>query len=69
MSRPCSSKRASGVDVLLAALAEVRGQQRVTDRDPEGKFQAIDKYTHDVTAAARAGKIDPVIGRDEEIGE
>jgi ATP-dependent Clp protease ATP-binding subunit ClpB len=56
-----------GLDPLLRALADVRGQQRVTDRDPEGKFQAIDKYTHDLTAAARAGKLDPVIGRDEEI--
>jgi ATP-dependent Clp protease ATP-binding subunit ClpA len=40
---------------------------RVTDRDPEGKFQALEKYTRDLTAAARSGKIDPVIGRDEEI--
>ena len=56
-----------GLDALLAALAEVRGHQRVTDRDPEGKFQALDKYTHDLTASARAGKLDPVIGRDEEI--
>ncbi|MCC6525880.1 MAG: ATP-dependent chaperone ClpB [Polyangiaceae bacterium] len=52
---------------LLAALASVRGQQRVTDRDPEGKFQALEKFTQDLTAAARAGKVDPVIGRDEEI--
>jgi ATP-dependent Clp protease ATP-binding subunit ClpB len=54
-------------DKLLKALAEVRGAQRVTDRDPEGKFQALDKYCRDLTAAARAGKSDPVIGRDEEI--
>jgi ATP-dependent Clp protease ATP-binding subunit ClpB len=52
---------------LLNALAAVRGQQRITDRDPEGKFQALDKYCSDLTAHARAGKIDPVIGRDEEI--
>ena len=52
---------------LLQALATVRGAQRVTDRDPEGKFQALDKYTRDLTAAARSGKIDPVVGRDEEI--
>ena len=46
----------------------MRGTQRVTDRDPEGKFQALEKYTRDLTdARARKGKIDPVIGRDEEI--
>ena len=54
-------------DKLLKALAAVRGSQRVTDRDPEGKFQALEKYTRDLTALARRGKIDPVIGRDEEI--
>ncbi|MBX3129802.1 MAG: ATP-dependent chaperone ClpB [Polyangiaceae bacterium] len=54
-------------DKLLRALAEVRGSQRVTDQNPEGKFQALDKYTRDLTALARRGKIDPVIGRDEEI--
>ena len=54
-------------DKLLAALASVRGNQRVTDRDPEGKFQALEKYTRDLTEMARSGKIDPVIGRDEEI--
>jgi ATP-dependent Clp protease ATP-binding subunit ClpB len=54
-------------DKLLGALTQVRGNQRVTDRDPEGKFQALDKYTRDLTEAARRGKIDPVIGRDEEI--
>jgi ATP-dependent Clp protease ATP-binding subunit ClpB len=54
-------------DKLLAALVSVRGNQRVTDRDPEGKFQALEKYTRDLTALARQGKIDPVIGRDEEI--
>ncbi len=52
---------------LLAALAQIRGSQRVTDQDPEGKFQALDKYTRDLTALAARGKIDPVIGRDEEI--
>jgi ATP-dependent Clp protease ATP-binding subunit ClpB len=54
-------------DSLLAALKEVRGAQRVTDQDPEGKYQALEKYGTDLTARARAGKIDPVIGRDEEI--
>jgi ATP-dependent Clp protease ATP-binding subunit ClpB len=52
---------------LLRALAEVRGSQRVTDANPEGKFQALEKYTRDLTEAARRGKVDPVIGRDEEI--
>ena len=55
------------IDRLLKALASVRGAQRVTDRDPEGKFQALDKYCRDLTAAARKGKVDPVIGRDEEV--
>jgi ATP-dependent Clp protease ATP-binding subunit ClpB len=52
---------------LLSALSSVRGAHRVTDRDPEGKFQALDKYTRDLTGLARRGKIDPVIGRDEEV--
>jgi ATP-dependent Clp protease ATP-binding subunit ClpB len=54
-------------DKLVRALAEIRGSQRVTDQDPEGKFQALEKYTRDLTDLARRGKIDPVIGRDEEI--
>jgi ATP-dependent Clp protease ATP-binding subunit ClpB len=49
------------------ALKELRGNQRVTDQDPEGKYQALEKYTQDFTQLARQGKIDPVIGRDEEI--
>ncbi|HWF17650.1 MAG TPA: ATP-dependent chaperone ClpB [Verrucomicrobiae bacterium] len=52
---------------VLKALADLRGNQRVTDSNPEDKFQALDKYGRDLTALARAGKIDPVIGRDEEI--
>ncbi|MEZ4288381.1 MAG: ATP-dependent chaperone ClpB [Polyangiales bacterium] len=52
---------------LMNAIKEVRGSQHVTDQDPEGKFQSLDKYTRDLTNAARQGKIDPVIGRDEEI--
>jgi ATP-dependent Clp protease ATP-binding subunit ClpB len=52
---------------VLKALAELRGNQRVTDQNPEDKFQALEKYGRDLTALARAGKIDPVIGRDEEI--
>jgi ATP-dependent Clp protease ATP-binding subunit ClpB len=54
-------------DVLERALQDVRGSQRVTDPDPEGKYQALEKYTTDLTDLARKGKIDPVIGRDEEI--
>jgi ATP-dependent Clp protease ATP-binding subunit ClpB len=54
-------------ETLLKALADLRGSQRVTDPNPEGKFQALEKYTRDLTALARAGKLDPVIGRDEEI--
>jgi ATP-dependent Clp protease ATP-binding subunit ClpB len=54
-------------DKLLRALATVRGSQRVVDKDPEGKFQALEKYCRDLTEAARSGKSDPVIGRDEEI--
>ncbi|MEY4482940.1 MAG: ATP-dependent chaperone ClpB, partial [Verrucomicrobiota bacterium] len=52
---------------LLQALTSVRGAQRVTDQDPEGKYQTLEKYGTDLTARARQGKIDPVIGRDEEI--
>src|SRR6187431_882102 len=54
-------------DKLVRAMAEIRGSQRVTDQNPEGKFQALEKYTRDLTALAKRGKIDPVIGRDEEI--
>ncbi|MBI1178608.1 ATP-dependent chaperone ClpB [bacterium] len=54
-------------DQVLKALAELRGNQRVTDQNPEDKFQALEKYGRDLTAAARQGKIDPVIGRDDEI--
>jgi len=52
---------------LEKSVQEVRGSQRVTDPNPEGKYQALEKYTRDLTAAAREGKTDPVIGRDEEI--
>src|SRR5690348_5318515 len=54
-------------DLVLRALADLRGNQRVTDQNPEDKFQALEKYGRDLTALARQGKIDPVIGRDEEI--
>jgi len=61
--------RARGVtrDRLLAALTAVRGSHRVTDANPEAKYQALQKYARDLTEAARRGKLDPVIGRDEEI--
>jgi len=52
---------------VLTALKEVRGNQRVTDANPEGKYQSLEKYGRDLTELARKGKIDPVIGRDEEI--
>lgn len=52
---------------LRKALKEIRGSQRVSDEDPEGKYQTLEKYGQDLTAKAREGKIDPVIGRDEEI--
>jgi ATP-dependent Clp protease ATP-binding subunit ClpB len=54
-------------DALLGALQQVRGGQRVTSQDPEGSYQALEKYGRDLTALAEAGKLDPVIGRDEEI--
>ena len=60
---------ASGLkrDAILQALVELRGNQRVTDENPEDKFQALEKYGKDLTALARQGRIDPVIGRDDEI--
>ena len=54
-------------EAILKALTAVRGSQRVTDQNPEGKFQALEKYAKDLTELARRGKLDPVIGRDEEI--
>jgi len=54
-------------DALLQALATVRGGQRVTDENPEDRYQALSRYGRDLTAAARAGKLDPVIGRDDEV--
>lgn len=54
-------------DDVMSVLKDVRGNQRVTDPDPEGKYQALEKYASDLTQLAQEGKIDPVIGRDEEI--
>ena len=54
-------------EAILEALRSVRGNQRVTDQDPEAKYEALDRYTRDLTRAAQQGKLDPVIGRDDEI--
>jgi ATP-dependent Clp protease ATP-binding subunit ClpB len=54
-------------DAILKALTSVRGSQRVTDQNPEGKFQALERYAKDLTELAQRGKLDPVIGRDDEV--
>ena len=54
-------------EMILKALQDIRGNQRVTDQNPEAKYQALERYTRDLTSLARAGKLDPVIGRDDEI--
>jgi ATP-dependent Clp protease ATP-binding subunit ClpB len=54
-------------DAILKALVSVRGSQRVTDQNPESKYQALERYAHDLTESARQGKLDPVIGREDEI--
>jgi ATP-dependent Clp protease ATP-binding subunit ClpB len=54
-------------DAVLAALAEVRGRHRVTDENPEEKYRSLERYGRDLTEQARQGKLDPVIGRDEEV--
>src|SRR6266480_4861897 len=54
-------------DSILKALTAVRGSQRITDQNPEAKYQALERYARDLTEQARRGKLDPVIGRDEEI--
>jgi ATP-dependent Clp protease ATP-binding subunit ClpB len=54
-------------ETILRALASVRGTQRVTDQNPESKYQALERYAHDLTKSARDGKLDPVIGREDEI--
>jgi ATP-dependent Clp protease ATP-binding subunit ClpB len=60
-------KHGATSDALRAALSQVRGSARVTSPDPEGTYQALEKYGVDLTASAREGKLDPVIGRDSEI--
>jgi ATP-dependent Clp protease ATP-binding subunit ClpB len=54
-------------DAILKALVSIRGSQRITDQNPESKYQALERYAHDLTDSARKGKLDPVIGRDDEI--
>src|SRR5690348_7937548 len=54
-------------DAILKALVAIRGSQRVTDQNPEAKYQALERYARDLTDLARRGKLDPVIGRDDEI--
>ena len=54
-------------DTILNALVSVRGTQRITDQNPESKYQALERYAVDLTESARKGKLDPVIGRDDEI--
>jgi ATP-dependent Clp protease ATP-binding subunit ClpB len=66
-ARPALKNLGATRDNLLDALRKVRGNRRVTDQDPESKYQALQKYGRDLTALAAAGKLDPVIGRDEEI--
>ena len=60
-------KAGASKEAILEALVAVRGNQRVTDQDPEGKYEALEKYTRDLTRLASQNKLDPVIGRDEEI--
>jgi ATP-dependent Clp protease ATP-binding subunit ClpB len=67
LAGPVLTGAGASTEVLERALVDIRGAQRVTSADPEGKYQALEKYTTDLTELARRGKIDPVIGRDEEI--
>ncbi|HXM58432.1 MAG TPA: ATP-dependent chaperone ClpB [Candidatus Dormibacteraeota bacterium] len=67
VERPALKRAGVTHDTLLKALRAVRGSQRVTDQNPESKYQALERYGRDLTADALAGKLDPVIGRDEEI--
>src|SRR6476469_1626126 len=60
-------RHAAGHEALLQALQSVRGGQRVTSQNPESTYQALEKYGRGLTTEARAGKLDPVIGRDDEI--
>jgi ATP-dependent Clp protease ATP-binding subunit ClpB len=66
-ARPLLSAQGVSADDLRQALQEVRGSHRVTDQSPEEKYQALERYTRNLTDLARRGKLDPVIGRDEEV--
>jgi ATP-dependent Clp protease ATP-binding subunit ClpB len=66
-ARAVLSTHGVGADELRTALQEVRGSHRVTDQSPEEKYQALERYTRNLTEEARSGKLDPVIGRDEEV--
>ena len=61
------SRQGATHDAILKALTTIRGSQRITDQNPEAKYQALERYARDLTEQARKGKLDPVIGRDEEI--
>ena len=61
------ARMGAGADDLLRAMQEVRGNQRVSDQNPESRYQALERYARDLTEMARRGKLDPVIGRDDEI--
>ncbi len=61
------ARHGASYDAILKALTAVRGSQKVTDQNPEAKYQALERYARDLTEQARRGKLDPVIGRDEEI--
>src|SRR6201993_1887701 len=61
------ARHGASYDAILKALTSIRGTQKVTDQNPEAKYQALERYARDLTEQARRGKLDPVIGRDEEI--
>src|SRR5438874_485958 len=65
--RRSSASRGVDKDKVLAALVQVRGNQRVTSQNPESTYNSLEKYGRDLTQLAEQGKLDPVIGRDEEI--
>jgi len=66
-AQPLLARHGATYDAILKALTDVRGSQRITDQNPEAKYQALERYAKDLTELARRGKLDPVIGRDEEI--
>jgi len=66
-TRELLGERGASAQALREAIQAVRGPHRVTDQDPEGKYRALERFSRDLTEAARDGKLDPVIGRDEEI--